>query len=418
MGSNEEADGIIVLALRQVGCALPEEVTGIAGFVTEELVRAVSHCLHVIGDESAAEYSKVGLPKEMSARFRACTELADSVKKLGFKQEIGFHQFLYPSDKFSRDLFAFLLERLPQAQTLGGDSIAEGSSALRRNISTAIASRRAIPPMPHACRPRSLRGALNHASAWGYPSVPVTTRPLLFPSGEKGGEGPEPPFVWDQALGHHGLAPAVFEANASAADRARDSDLDPETPEEARVKRAAFEKMVREVLRDASGAAHKAGDSLSALLEEWGGKTATSSRFARAAEFGQDRAHDIVALDEELTREERVKLAAQEREARLEREEETRVAEASEMREHLEARVKLAALEREARLEREEETRVAEASEMREHLEAVSAAAEQLGGDHAQLVESQRVLDETLDREAERTVRPPLCCTMASGGRG
>lgn len=59
MGSNEEADGIIVLALRQVGCALPEEVTGIAGFVTEELVRAVSHCLHVIGDESAAEYSKV-----------------------------------------------------------------------------------------------------------------------------------------------------------------------------------------------------------------------------------------------------------------------------------------------------------------------------------------------------------------------
>ena len=59
MGSNEEADGILVLTLRQVGCALPEEVTGIAGFVTEELVRAVSHCLHVIGDESAAEYTKV-----------------------------------------------------------------------------------------------------------------------------------------------------------------------------------------------------------------------------------------------------------------------------------------------------------------------------------------------------------------------
>ena len=37
------------------------------------------------------------------------------------------------------------------------------------------------------------------------------------------------------------------QANASAADRARDSDLDPETPEEARTKRAAFEKMVREV---------------------------------------------------------------------------------------------------------------------------------------------------------------------------
>ena len=73
--------------------------------------------------------SQVGLPKEMSARFRACTELAESVKKLGFKQEIGFHQFLYPSDKFSRDLFAFLLERLPQARFLA-TSILRGGYGL------------------------------------------------------------------------------------------------------------------------------------------------------------------------------------------------------------------------------------------------------------------------------------------------
>ena len=37
----------------------------------------------------------------------------------------------------------------------------------------------------------------------------------LRPSTLNAGEGAEVPFVWDQALGHHGLAPAIFEVRLS-----------------------------------------------------------------------------------------------------------------------------------------------------------------------------------------------------------
>jgi len=336
MASNEEADGILVLTLQQIGCPLPEEVTSISDFATEVLVRAVSHCLHVIGDESAADYSKMVLPKEMSARFRVCTQLADTVKKLGFKQEIGFHQFLYPSDKSSRDLFAFLLERLPQAQNLGGGDLAEGASALRRNISTAIAARRSEPPLPPTCRPRSLRGALAQQQAWGFPSVAVAVRPLRSPpGGKRSALDDATPFVWEQTRGPHALAPAVFEANAAAADRGRDAMLEAETPEEARARRAAFDKGTREALA-AALASGRAADSLAQLIEGWGGAGGASlSRLGRAAEFGQERGGDIAALDAELTREERLRLAAEEREARLAREEAEREAAAGLLRAQL-----------------------------------------------------------------------------------
>jgi hypothetical protein len=55
-----------------------------------------------------------------------CSELAEAVKKLGYREEINFQQFLYPAEKSSRELIAFLLDRLPQAMRGdkgGGDMI-------------------------------------------------------------------------------------------------------------------------------------------------------------------------------------------------------------------------------------------------------------------------------------------------------
>eukprot|EP00286_Rhodomonas_abbreviata_P010311 CAMPEP_0181331510 /NCGR_PEP_ID=MMETSP1101-20121128/24540_1 /TAXON_ID=46948 /ORGANISM="Rhodomonas abbreviata, Strain Caron Lab Isolate" /LENGTH=122 /DNA_ID=CAMNT_0023440975 /DNA_START=34 /DNA_END=399 /DNA_ORIENTATION=- len=116
---NDEADEILIITLRQVGCELPEECRTAEDLTTELLVRSVSHCLHAIGDHDLPEYSKASLPREMSSRFRACTSLAEGVKKLGFKEEISFHQFLYPTQKYTRELFAFILERLPHQGSIG-----------------------------------------------------------------------------------------------------------------------------------------------------------------------------------------------------------------------------------------------------------------------------------------------------------
>jgi len=118
---NEEANEIALLALRQVGCDLPEGCGGVESFSTDILVRTTSHCLHVTGNSEMSEYGKAALPPDMSTKFRICTELAEAVKKLGYREELGFHQFLYPAEKSSRELIAFLLDRLPQA--VRGDQV-------------------------------------------------------------------------------------------------------------------------------------------------------------------------------------------------------------------------------------------------------------------------------------------------------
>ena len=132
--SNEEGNEITLLALRQVGCELPEDCSGVDAFSPDLLVRVTSQCLLVSGNTEMAEYRKATLPPDMASKFRVCTELAEAVKKLGYREEIGFHQFLYPAEKSSRELVAFLLDRLPQA-TRGEQAVAdmggEQAAALR-----------------------------------------------------------------------------------------------------------------------------------------------------------------------------------------------------------------------------------------------------------------------------------------------
>ncbi|MCO5611767.1 hypothetical protein L7F22_066026 [Adiantum nelumboides] len=48
----------------------------------------------------------------MSDRIRLCTEIASSIKYLGFKGDLSFHQFLYPVEEETHRLFRFLLDKI------------------------------------------------------------------------------------------------------------------------------------------------------------------------------------------------------------------------------------------------------------------------------------------------------------------
>ena len=84
------------------------------------IVRCVCQCLHVCGQVSVSvnrsmsgfmadykkhvqegmpQFDRATLPEEMSAKFRACTNIADTVKQMGFPDELGFQGFLYPNEK-------------------------------------------------------------------------------------------------------------------------------------------------------------------------------------------------------------------------------------------------------------------------------------------------------------------------------
>ena len=333
--SNEEGNEITLLALRQVGCELPEDCSGVDAFSPDLLVRVTSQCLLVSGNTEMAEYRKATLPPDMASKFRVCTELAEAVKKLGYREEIGFHQFLYPAEKSSRELVAFLLDRLPQA-TRGEQAVADmggEQAASLRSIPGALSAASKRLRVPAVCRPRTLRASLHKSAPWAYPSVPLRTVPLRAPSGTA-------PIVSTQAWGPHGLAPSLFEANQLAADaRKKEVDLDASADDLAASK-AAFDRAVNEAIRSASGKGKvKTRDSLATMLEEWAGAKgpAHSSRFGRAAAFGQDKDDGLMALDAELSREERQKLAEEERMARLQREEEERERMVADMEQELNA---------------------------------------------------------------------------------
>uniref|UniRef100_A0A7S0EBG3 Coiled-coil domain-containing protein 22 homolog n=1 Tax=Hanusia phi TaxID=3032 RepID=A0A7S0EBG3_9CRYP len=272
----------------------------------------------------------------MSSRFRFCTELAESVKKSGFKGELGFHQFLYPSATSTRDLLSFLVDRLSKGgQNQGAGDLAGDGQILSRNIATSLRSAREAPRKLAVCRPRTLRGLHLRDQTWSYPCLRVSTSPLL--------DLPTSTASLSQASlkqisSPHSLAPSLFEANLILERRHKNEELELSV-EEAKAKKAAFAKQVKEAIRLASANKPKhENDSLLALLEEWGGSKgpSKSTRFTRAADFGQEREQSILALDAELTREERKRAAEEERQARIQREEEERKEVETRLQEELE----------------------------------------------------------------------------------
>ena len=276
----------------------PATLTGGAGHAAQ--VRTTSHCLHVLGNTEMAEYGKAALPSDMSSKFRVCTELAAAVKKLGYREEISFHLFLYPAEKSSRELVTFLMDRIPQAMRggEGGGDMAGDKAIAMRNVTAALSAAAARMHVLPVCRPRTLRAAVDKPAGWAYPSVPLRTVALLVPPGEGGCSGyfdsEGLPAVTQQAWGPHGLAPSLFEANLLAQEKKKEINLDSSADDLAQAK-AAFDKNIKEALRAASGKSKgKARDSiasLASLLEEWVGAKGPShsSRFGRAAAFGQER---------------------------------------------------------------------------------------------------------------------------------
>ncbi|ELK03414.1 Coiled-coil domain-containing protein 22 [Pteropus alecto] len=93
----EEADRILIHSLRQAGTAVPPEVQTLRAFTTELVVEAVVRCLRVINPALGSGLSPL-LPLAMSARFRLAMSLAQACMDLGYPLELGYQNFLYPSD--------------------------------------------------------------------------------------------------------------------------------------------------------------------------------------------------------------------------------------------------------------------------------------------------------------------------------
>ena len=112
----ETTDDMVITFLRSAGVDIPAGTSNLGGFDTEVLVAACATCLNAIAQQKGeVERLPVKLPRNPGARFRACTALAAAITANGFDGEIGFNQFLYPSEKETRNMLLFLIDQMPKA---------------------------------------------------------------------------------------------------------------------------------------------------------------------------------------------------------------------------------------------------------------------------------------------------------------
>ncbi|KAI3675753.1 hypothetical protein L1987_85346 [Smallanthus sonchifolius] len=108
----EESQEILLNSLAKVGVPIPPEVFSVEDLTPEALVSICAHSLRII---SNAESIPITLPDSMADRFIVCTDLASSVKDLGYIGDMSFHKFLYPSEEDMYKLIRFLVGRLSES---------------------------------------------------------------------------------------------------------------------------------------------------------------------------------------------------------------------------------------------------------------------------------------------------------------
>ncbi|PAA54504.1 hypothetical protein BOX15_Mlig011846g1, partial [Macrostomum lignano] len=184
----EEVDRNVIRQLVSIGCDWDPKVTSIGQLTAEMMVEAVGRCLRLMQPD---ESFSITLPDGMNIRYRIGQQLAEAVRGLGYRGELGYQSLLYPSERDARSLLVFLVERLPKDEAgelkdaLTG---ASGQQLLDRLIAARCRAQLAAPWLPACCRPDGLalrQGGLCFEGGGGgpcgfrtvYPCVPNRAAP-------------------------------------------------------------------------------------------------------------------------------------------------------------------------------------------------------------------------------------------------
>ncbi|XP_063823461.1 coiled-coil domain-containing protein 22 isoform X2 [Ostrinia nubilalis] len=110
----EEVDSIILHFLRQLNINIGEENKSICELPVEIIIESASRCLSEINHNLKIPTK---LPSGISHRIEVASQIASICKDLGYKNEVGYQTFLYSNEADLRQVFMFLIERLPNEGT-------------------------------------------------------------------------------------------------------------------------------------------------------------------------------------------------------------------------------------------------------------------------------------------------------------
>ena len=91
----------------------------------DDLVNAFIKCVSLI-DAELLPNCRFGEQLNITDKYRIATDLANAIKKLGYKAEIGYQTFLYFNEKESRRLFLFLFDKLSKQKQEEPKNVSQG----------------------------------------------------------------------------------------------------------------------------------------------------------------------------------------------------------------------------------------------------------------------------------------------------
>eukprot|EP00727_Mastigamoeba_balamuthi_P009053 m51a1_g4770 hypothetical protein (614) ;mRNA; f:19052-21602 len=302
----EEADNLLIMSLRDVGCPLEEGVKSVKQLIESDSTLVYQACVCFLKAIDPARELPESLPRHMSSRVAACTTIAATVKEMGYRAELNYHHLLYPSESDTRHLFMFLAKSVPEAEKpqeaskpelLVTEQIRKALAAFVKTAAPAASSSAAAcalgtTPLRTPHRGRALRVT---------PGLEAYYRDHLRPVSA------QPPRI-DM------LAPSVFESTATALAEARqrelenqaglDSGLNPIQYAERR--RAQIAGSMATAFRASLAAAAQQQRAMlqNAVREASSASGAQAGRFGRQVAFATEEAASSAAPQE--TQEERL----------------------------------------------------------------------------------------------------------------
>lgn len=202
----EEVDRIIIHSLKDIGCAVDDDVQTLEEFTTDLIVDATARCLEIIQPD--VNVPKI-LPQNMASRFHVASALAQSCKALGYNGDVGYQTFLYSNVVDIRRVFMFLIEKLPREAEKVIFEPDDPISKLKSDIGREI---------------RNRLNKKNEPLGPNFPFLSVHLETGIIPHGTKVKVNPkdwreyvisELPFLTEQTT-HRKLLPSIISLNAKS----------------------------------------------------------------------------------------------------------------------------------------------------------------------------------------------------------
>lgn len=135
--------------------SLDDDFQTLSQLTPEILVDAVSKCLRLITPE--LDDLPKSLPPGMAQRYVVTQKLADAIKSIGFRGDVGYQTILYSNTIEVRRVLMYLVENLPKetdksAQYISSFEDRDPLSQKKHEISSNIASQLKSPWVPDFCR--------------------------------------------------------------------------------------------------------------------------------------------------------------------------------------------------------------------------------------------------------------------------